>query len=110
MRGFLQRRGLFGAILLIVAGLLSGVTAYLARPGLQAEFERLLHENHDDPTSEGWSPELIDVKIRKDRNEMVYYTGLLLAGVGVLIMVLVLRYRSVEEMADDLDAPARGPG
>ena len=104
MRGFMQRGGLFLAAILIIVGLLVGVTSSLKQDQLQRDYERLLQEHHQlHGSAEGWGQELINAKIVRDRDEAALYTGFVIAGAGVLVLIFVLRQRSVHEMAQDLE-------
>jgi len=110
MRGFMQRGGLFLAVILIIAGLLVGVTSYLKQDELQNNYEKLLMDHHQQHgTAEGWSQELIEAKIVRDRDEAAMYTGFVLAVAGLLVLIFVLRHRSVHEMVADLNDEDEAP-
>ena len=102
MKGFLQRGGLFFAVVLIISGLLVGVSAYMSHDLVQAEYEAALLKDKESG-KQGWSKETIEASVRRDRDKAAIYVGFLLAIAGGLVLLMVFRQRSVSELVEDLD-------
>ncbi|NOZ84677.1 MAG: cytochrome c biogenesis protein ResB [Deltaproteobacteria bacterium] len=102
MKGFLQRGGLFFSVVLIVSGLLVGITAYLTQDASQRRYEDSLLKDKENG-NQGWSKETVEASVRRDRDQAAIYVGFFLAFMGGLAMLMVLRHRSVTEMVEDLE-------